>query len=49
MNPSMNRQQRRMLEKQQARVRATRRRAGRSGLPMLIKAQQSGQGAGSKS
>ncbi|WP_029953836.1 hypothetical protein [Achromobacter sp. DH1f] len=40
MIPAMNRQQRRMLEKQQARVRATRRPDRPARLPMLIKAQQ---------
>lgn len=38
MNPAMNRQQRRMLEKQQARVRATRRPRPEH-IPMLVKAQ----------
>ncbi|MBD9476460.1 hypothetical protein IB268_26350 [Achromobacter sp. ACM01] len=40
MIPAMNRQQRRMLEKQQARVRATRRPERPARLPMLIKTQQ---------
>lgn len=40
MIAAMNRQQRRMLEKQQARVRATRRPDRPARLPMLIKAQQ---------
>ncbi|MGE8629494.1 hypothetical protein [Achromobacter denitrificans] len=40
MIPAMNRQQRRMLEKQQARVRATRRPERQARLPMLIKTQQ---------
>lgn len=40
MIPAMNRQQRRMMEKQQARVRATRRPDRPARLPMLIKTQQ---------
>ncbi|QKQ46789.1 hypothetical protein [Achromobacter denitrificans] len=40
MIPAMNRQQRRMMEKQQARVRATRRPERPARLPMLIKTQQ---------
>lgn len=40
MIPAMNRQQRRMMEKQQARVRATRRPERQARLPMLIKTQQ---------
>lgn len=40
MTPAMNRQQRRMMEKQQARVRATRRPDRPARLPMLIKTQQ---------
>lgn len=40
MIPAMNRQQRRMMEKQQARVRATRRPDRPARPPMLIKTQQ---------
>ncbi|MGW9066958.1 hypothetical protein ACWGPO_22975 [Achromobacter animicus] len=40
MIPAMNRQQRRTMEKQQARVRATRRPDRPARLPMLIKTQQ---------
>lgn len=40
MIPAMNRQQRRMMEKQQARVRATRRPERQARLPMLIKTPQ---------
>lgn len=40
MIPATNRQQRRMMEKQQARVRATRRPDRPARLPMLIKTQQ---------